>query len=288
MIRRRLFEDLGQEKTRKNVARAFADWCFERRAQLPPEWTAVDTSTTEKKAKEFLQAASRRATRSTRPRCRCSSGSGNRCRSSSRRAARWRCWPSGFPRPSRTATARRAREPLITLGSAPLDVPEFRSVVLGQLGESRLLAAIDTDIAGERSHAQRSTRTRRGRCGTSTGVSARRSSSSRRAARSTRSRTCPSCGSRWASRRWTRPRWTPQRSRWRPRRSSSSGWARTASSLPQGEDRQGGHDRRASLDEETRSSRRSARWSRRRSNAARASPSSRSRATAARCRTRRG
>src|SRR5438874_11283746 len=49
---------------------------------------------------------------------------------------------------------RARREPLITLGSAPLDVPEFRSVVLGQLGESRLLAAIDTDIAGERSHAR--------------------------------------------------------------------------------------------------------------------------------------
>jgi hypothetical protein len=50
---------------------------------------------------------------------------------------------------------RRARkEPLITLGSAPLDVTEFRSVVLGQLGEPRLQAAIDTDIAGERSHAR--------------------------------------------------------------------------------------------------------------------------------------
>src|SRR5262249_48095378 len=46
------------------------------------------------------------------------------------------------------------REPLITLGSAPLHVPEFRSVVLGQLGESRLLAAIETDIASERSHAR--------------------------------------------------------------------------------------------------------------------------------------
>jgi hypothetical protein len=46
------------------------------------------------------------------------------------------------------------REPLITLGSAPLHVPEFRSVVLGQLGQSRLLAAIDTDIAGEQSHAR--------------------------------------------------------------------------------------------------------------------------------------
>jgi hypothetical protein len=33
-------------------------------------------------------------------------------------------------------------------------VPEFRSVVLGQLGESRLMAAIDVDISGEQSHAR--------------------------------------------------------------------------------------------------------------------------------------
>ena len=43
VVRRRLFQDLGSERTRKNVAKAYADWCFERRAQLPPEWTAVDT-----------------------------------------------------------------------------------------------------------------------------------------------------------------------------------------------------------------------------------------------------
>jgi predicted AAA+ superfamily ATPase len=54
VIRRRLFEDIGNERTRKNVAKAFADWSFERRAQLPPEWTAVDTAATEKKAREFL------------------------------------------------------------------------------------------------------------------------------------------------------------------------------------------------------------------------------------------
>ena len=35
------------------------------------------------------------------------------------------------------------REPLITLGSAPLEIREFRSIVLGQLGESRLMAALD-------------------------------------------------------------------------------------------------------------------------------------------------
>ena len=45
-------------------------------------------------------------------------------------------------------------EPLITLGSAPLAEPGFRSVVLGQLGESRLVAAIDTDIAGEQAHSK--------------------------------------------------------------------------------------------------------------------------------------
>jgi hypothetical protein len=45
-------------------------------------------------------------------------------------------------------------ESLITLGSAPLAEPGFRGVVLGQLGESRLIAAIDTDIAGEQAHSK--------------------------------------------------------------------------------------------------------------------------------------
>jgi predicted AAA+ superfamily ATPase len=55
VVRRRLFEDLGHERIRKSVAQEYADRCFERRAQLPPEWTAVDTATTERKAREFLQ-----------------------------------------------------------------------------------------------------------------------------------------------------------------------------------------------------------------------------------------
>lgn len=50
---------------------------------------------------------------------------------------------------------RQARnEPLITLGSAPLHMSDFRAVVIGQLGESRLEAAIDADLAGETSHAR--------------------------------------------------------------------------------------------------------------------------------------
>ncbi len=46
------------------------------------------------------------------------------------------------------------KEPLIDLGSAPLDDPSFRAAVFEQLGEEKLQAAITTDIAGKRdSHA---------------------------------------------------------------------------------------------------------------------------------------
>jgi hypothetical protein len=45
------------------------------------------------------------------------------------------------------------REPLITLGMAPLDDPHFRAAVLEQLGEGRLEAPILADIAGPRAHA---------------------------------------------------------------------------------------------------------------------------------------
>lgn len=154
VIRRRLFENLGSEKTRKNVARAFADWCFERRAQLPPEWTAVDTSTTEKKAKEFLQARFEAcypfhpATLSVFQRKWQTLPQYQQTRGTLAMLAQW------ISKAVEDGYKRARREPLITLGSAPLDVPEFRSVVLGQLGESRLLAAIDTDIASERSHAR--------------------------------------------------------------------------------------------------------------------------------------
>jgi hypothetical protein len=62
--------------------------------------------------------------------------------------AQWIAWAyrDGF------TTAR--REPLITLGSAPLHDLGFRSAILGQLGESRLIAAIEADIAGEQAHAR--------------------------------------------------------------------------------------------------------------------------------------
>ena len=154
VVRRRLFQDLGSDKIRKNVCKAFGDWCFERRAQLPPEWTAVDSAATETKAREFL-------------RCRFEACYPFHPATLSVFQRKWQALPQYQQTRGTLAmlaqwisiaaqeSFRKARtEPLITLGSAPLAEPGFRSVVLGQLGESRLVAAIDTDIAGEQAHAR--------------------------------------------------------------------------------------------------------------------------------------
>ncbi|MBI5763662.1 MAG: ATP-binding protein [Planctomycetes bacterium] len=154
VVRRRLFEDLGGDKLRANVARSYADWCFERRAQLPPEWTAVDTTATEKKAREFLQQRFEAcypfhpSTLSVFQRKWQPLLQYQQTRGTLAMLAQW------ISLAYREAFQRARREPLITLGSAPLDMPEFRAVVLGQLGEPRLVAAIDTDLAGEQSHAK--------------------------------------------------------------------------------------------------------------------------------------
>jgi len=154
VVRRRLFEELGSERIRKNVARAFADWCFERRAQLPPEWTAVDSATTEAKAREFLQTRFEvcypfhPATLSVFQRKWQALPQYQQTRGTLAMLAQWISWAY------KTGFTEARREPLITLGSAPLEIPEFRSIVLGQLGESRLVAAIDADISGANSHAR--------------------------------------------------------------------------------------------------------------------------------------
>jgi hypothetical protein len=154
VVRRRLFEELGSERVRKNVARAYSDWCFQRRAELPPEWTAVDTAATETKAREYLQKRFEAcypfhpATLSVFQRKWQSLAQYQQTRGTLAMLAQWISIASqeGF-RKART-------EPLITLGSAPLDAPEFRAAILGQLGEPRLSPAIETDIAGEHSHSR--------------------------------------------------------------------------------------------------------------------------------------
>jgi len=154
VVRQRLFEDLGSERVRKSVARAYADWCFERRAQLPPEWTAVDTATSAGKAREYLRGRFEMcypfhpATLSVFQRKWAALPHYQQTRGTLAMFAQWISWAyrEGF---------RRARtEPLITLGSAPLDVPEFRAVALTQLAEPRLSVGIEADIAGDQSHAR--------------------------------------------------------------------------------------------------------------------------------------
>jgi len=154
VIRRRLFDDVGSDRIRKRVSKTYADWCFERRAQLPPEWTAVDSATTEAKAREYLRGRFEvcypfhPATLSVFQRKWQALSQYQQTRGTLAMLAQWISWAY------RTGFTEARREPLITLGSAPLDVPEFRSVVLGQLGESRLVAAIDSDISGAQSHAR--------------------------------------------------------------------------------------------------------------------------------------
>ena len=154
VVRRRLFGDLGQDRFRKKVARAYADWCFERRAQLPPEWTLVDSAATETKAREHLRQRFEAcypfhpAALSVFQRKWQALPQFQQTRGTLAMLAQWISWAQheGFKK-ART-------EPLISLGSAPLEVPDFASVVLGQLGESRLSTAIDADIAGTQAHAR--------------------------------------------------------------------------------------------------------------------------------------
>jgi len=154
VIRRRLFDEVGSDRIRRRVSKTYADWCFERRAQLPPEWTAVDSATTEAKAKEYLRSRFEAcypfhpATLSVFQRKWQALPQYQQTRGTLAMLAQWISWAY------RTGFTEARREPLITLGSAPLDVPEFRSVVLGQLGESRLVAAIESDISGAQAHAR--------------------------------------------------------------------------------------------------------------------------------------
>ena len=154
VVRRRLFEDLGNERIRKKVAKTFADWCFERTARLPAEWLAVDTATTETKAREFLRGRFEAcypfhpATLSVFQRKWRALAQFQQTRGALAMLAQWISWAA------REQFQKARTEPLITLGSAPLDVPEFRAVALGQLGEARLDVAIDADLAGSMAHAK--------------------------------------------------------------------------------------------------------------------------------------
>ena len=154
VVRRRLFENLGNPRTRQRVAKAYADWCFERSARLPSEWTSVDTATNDTRAREFLQKRFEAcypfhpATLSVFQRKWSALPQFQKTRGALSMLAQW--ISSASVRQFKEARP----EPLITLGSAPLDIPSFRETVLGQLGEQRLRTAIDVDLAGETARAK--------------------------------------------------------------------------------------------------------------------------------------
>lgn len=154
VVRRRLFEDLGSKRVRQSIANRYANWCFERIERLPPEWTSVDTSAKASSARDHLKSRFAAcypfhpATLSVFQRKWRALQQFQQTRGALAMLAQWVSWAAsdGF---------KQARnEPLITLGSAPLQGREFRSAVLGQVGESRLDAAIDADIAGDMNHAR--------------------------------------------------------------------------------------------------------------------------------------
>ena len=154
VVRRRLFEEIGDERIRNKVAKTYADWCFERTARLPSEWMAVDTATTEAKARDFLRGRFEAcypfhpSTLSVFQRKWRALTQFQQTRGALAMLAQWISWAA------REHFEQARREPLITLGSAPLHVPDFRAVVLGQLGESRLDVAIEADLAGPLAHAK--------------------------------------------------------------------------------------------------------------------------------------
>jgi len=153
VVRRRLFEDLGDERIRRRVSKACADWCFERTARLPSEWMTVDSATTEAKARERLRRRFEAcypfhpSTLSVFRRKWSALAQFQQTRGTLAMLAQWVSWAA------RRHFQQARTEALITLGSAPLDVPEFRAVVLGQLGEQRLDVAIAADLAGPTAYA---------------------------------------------------------------------------------------------------------------------------------------
>ena len=156
VVRRRLFEEFD-EKTKakaREAARAYADWCYERRNQLPPEWTTVDTATSDVRVKEHLQRKFEAcypfhpATLSVFQRKWQTLPQYQQTRGTLAMLAQWVSWAY------REAHEEARAEALIGLGSAPLHHAPFRATVLSQLGEPRLIHAIETDISGPNSKAR--------------------------------------------------------------------------------------------------------------------------------------
>jgi hypothetical protein len=144
IVRRRLFEETGDAREVRRTAKAYADWVRAHRQQLP-EWFPVD------QAEKLFQATYpfHPTVISVFERKWQSLPRFQRTRGILRLLALWVSY--AYQRAFREGT----KEPLITMGTAPLADSFFRATVFDQLGEQRLEAAILSDIAGEEAHAVR-------------------------------------------------------------------------------------------------------------------------------------
>jgi len=143
IIRRRLFEDLGDESVRKAVAKSFAEWIASHRDKLP-KWFPIDN------ARQIFEATYpfHPVALSVFERKWQALPQFQRTRGVLRMFAMWvsRAYAAGFSGAHKDA--------VIVLGSAPFEDSFFRAEVFDQLGQN-LEAAVTSDIAGEEAHATR-------------------------------------------------------------------------------------------------------------------------------------
>jgi len=145
IIKRRLFENPGRKSMKQAVARQYARWVFARRDRLPSEVANFPEEEIKKRFEVCYPFHPSTLTVFQR---------------------KWQTLPTfqqtrgtlvmlglWIARAFQTGYQGAFREPLITLGSVPLDDREFRSKILEQLNEGRLEAAIMFDITGENAFA---------------------------------------------------------------------------------------------------------------------------------------
>lgn len=145
IIRRRLFEWEGITNDAEKTITAFAEWAVDHRTQIPG-WFPVDNAREAFRASypfhpALLSVFERKWQQLPRF---------QQTRGILRLLALWvsKAYHDGFKGAH--------KDPLIGLGTAPLDDPFFRTAAFEQLGEAKLEGAVTTDICGKRdSHAER-------------------------------------------------------------------------------------------------------------------------------------
>jgi hypothetical protein len=142
IVRRRLFDSAGAEHDIRDTARAFARWLDDHR-DLVPAWFAVD------RAEEVFRATYpfHPTVLSVFERKWQALPSFQRTRGILRLVAQWVsiAYAEGYQNAY--------TDPLLGIGTAPLDDQFFRAAVLEQLGNEQLQAAIVSDIASDQSFA---------------------------------------------------------------------------------------------------------------------------------------